>query len=73
MEDGEGEALGVEDVEAERAETHALVEGGGGGVLLVHVDVGDTIFVSVDVWWPRPYMRRFETTSRPISGTSAGK
>lgn len=70
MEDGEGEALGVE---AERAEPHALVEGGGGGVLLVHVDVGDTIFVSVAVWWPRPYMRRFETTSRPISGTSAGK
>lgn len=73
MEDGEGEALGVEDVAAEGAETHALVEGGGDGVLLVHVDVGDTIFVLVAVWWPRPYMRRFETTSRPISGTSAGK
>lgn len=56
-----------------KGETHALVEGGGGGGLLVHVDVGDTIFVSVAVWWPRPYMRRFETTSRPISGTSAGK
>lgn len=44
-EDGEGVALVVEGVAAEGAEAHAAVEGGGTGVLLVHVDVGDAVGV----------------------------